>query len=762
MKYLHTCLSIFVALIMFFSATTLTPSAINSEDDDNGFETSIVDLPGNDPDPEGEQDNVIEKIISLEPGEENAQENWYIFHDALACATEGKTLSIKLEPSGTFYVGKTNGAGSLKLHSNTIIDLNGSVLIRYNQMANFFQNSDYDDDNSNGTRYSLTQNITIKNGEIHGEENVVEGVNLCNFGHASGITIENLHLSNSSESHLIEFIGCKDCNITNCTFTGVNNAARFDSPVEALQLDICDHDSSGKAWNGVYCSTVESGDYTACKNITVDNCRFINFPAAFGNHKGIQNVVTDNVRFTNCKISTNISSPWAAIWAYDFKNCEFSKNTINGKYKNGIQISGSDNITLDKNDITTNGSCVYVTVAPSTYVKHSNGRMVNVYSKNCNIKNNKLTDNGNNKLGVICVYSGSHVSNISNNTIKATYEMGISISSKSKADLISKNTLSAPKTIGLHLSASTIKKITGNNISAKDSAIQMTSGASVSELSSNTLNSTTQNTLHITSSKATLIKSNSFKKCSHDTIAVVASSGVKEISSNSIASSGENGIRVSSSTVNNILSNNINSSTNNAIYVSSKAKTTNIKNNCIKTAKAHGIYITSATASTINGNYCYNCKSGGIKVSSSGKTTCVFGNAVHASKDFGICLNNKSATVKIGNNALRGNSKSGIKNAGKTKKANKAGFQKVCSYTYYFNSKGSTSKGFKKIKSAGKTNTYYFNKYGTMLKGWQKIKHSNGKTYTYYFKSNGVMQTGKATIGAKTYVFKSNGICTNP
>ena len=747
MKRFQKSISIILVVLMTIS---LIPMSVFAEN----WETIQV--------PIDDENETVEITLELLDGEEFADRNWYLFNSAVSRAQEGKTLLIKVEPAGTYYIGKLDSPAAIRLRSNTIVDLGGSALIRYNQMGNFFQNCDMEGDPYNGTGYNLSENITIKNGSIDGTQSSdeIDNVNLLNFGHAKGISIDNISVSNRTAAHLIEFSGCCDCSVTNCTFTGVSNN-EYTSPVEAVQLDICDYNSGGKSWNGIYSQKAENGDETPCRDILIDNCVFRNYPSAIGNHKGIKGVFTKGVTITNCDMSTENNSLCSAIWAYNFSDSLISNNKIYGNYKNGIYVSGGDNLSVVNNNIKTTGSCLYVTVASSSYIPHSGGKQGEEYVSKCKIIGNTLTNTGTDPA--FCGYTGSHIAEISGNKITSpAKERAMTFTSNAKVDLIKSNTLSASKSIGLHISDSAVvKKIVSNTISAKSNAVFVGKGAKVTELSSNKLSSSANNTIQISASAVNLIQSNTITKSYLDGIAVIASAKVTSILKNSISNSGDNGIRVSTSNVSNINENKILSSKKNAVYISNSAKVTNIKTNYVKAANQSGIYVTGATATTISYNFLLNCKKGGIKVTSSGKTSTVFANAVHGAKDYAISLTNRSLKVTMGNNVSKSNSK-GIYNSGKTKNANKAGFQKIYTYYYHFNSKGAVKVGLNKIKNGGKTYTYYFNSNGIMQKGWQKIKNKNKKTYVYYFKSNGVMQTGTAVIDKKTYKFKSSGICTNP
>ncbi|MDO4338116.1 MAG: N-acetylmuramoyl-L-alanine amidase [Eubacteriales bacterium] len=79
---------------------------------------------------------------------------------------------------------------------------------------------------------------------------------------------------------------------------------------------------------------------------------------------------------------------------------------------------------------------------------------------------------------------------------------------------------------------------------------------------------------------------------------------------------------------------------------------------------------------------------------------------------------------------------------------------------YYVDKNGVRfNKGFKTLKSGGKSYTYFFQTNGKAKKGWMKL---NGKWY-YFTKKSGVMLKSTTTTSSKgvVYKFNSKGVCTN-
>ena len=670
-------------------------------------------------------------IVELEAGEENAEYNWHILDEAISQANEKILLTVSINTPGTYYIGKEQTPAAIRLRPNTVLDLNGSTLLRSGKMGNMIQGCDYDGNTANGVGYDLTGNITVKNGTFDGSGGTDnDNSNIFNFGHASGITIDNVTLKNSKGGHLIEFTGCENVTVTNCRFDGYLNAD-LKSAVEAIQFDICSTNitTGEKSWNGVYCTDEGGADNTPCRNVVIDSCSFLNFPSAIGNHKGVKGKYTSNVTISDCYFNNTLDSAQPAIWAYNFKDSVISDNSISGNYSHGIYLSGGSNTIIKNNSIILSGTSIYITVASASYVIDSNGTKDNVYVSNCKVLNNNLTTVS--SVPAVCVYTSSHISEFSGNDITASNAKAVTITTESKADLIKNNTIESAgvtdDSYGLHLAGSTVGTVSGNTVKSYAHSIQVSSAAKVTTISGNTVSSRDADGIYVTASTVDTISSNTVSDCAADSIEVINSSTAKTISNNKITNSGNNAVRIAKSTV------------------------TTVSGNTINKAADCGIYVSESTVTNVTGNYINKCTNSGIKTTSNAKSVIkkVFGNAVFSSTDYGIRLNNSSSTVQLGNNAVKYNKPDGIKNNGKTTAINKAGWCQAGSKWFYFNSDGAYRTGWQKISKKW----YYFDKYGQMKTGWLELNKK-----WYYFNSSGVMKTGWLKSGGKWYYFNSSGV----
>ena len=559
-------LSLTLVLVLLFSLFSVSAFAI----DDNG--TPGEGIVGNDGGENGgenggegggengdENANEIVYEAQLYEGEDFAAQNMQTIRSAFDLAEEGKSLTVKIAQPGTYYVG--DGRRAWRMRSETVFDLNGATVIRYGSQGNILQNADYTGENATQGGYTLTKNITIKNGTIDGAP-VSGSANVCNIGHADGVHFEDMNIRNGN-AHLIEFSGCRNCTVTNCTFTGY--ATGRNEPVEAIQFDICDNDVSKTAWNGVFFS-----DSTPCRNITVDNCTFYNYPTGLGNHKGIKDNHNTGIVVKNCKFLNTLNTTQPAAWFYDFDNSEFSGNTITGNYGVGLNVSGCRNSVFKDNTIklTDCTTGMYFTVANS-YVRGTEKDVhttdtcvkltvtcnnVDVGGKNVGVRvfsNSGISDFNNNTIkttgthGMI-VTGSSLVSNLNNNAITCSGSAAMTVNSSGKVTNFKNNTLSAPAGIGMLVATSgSVGDINGNKITSKTYAMQISSDAKVNTIRNNpTVTAKDTDGIFVTSATATSVTGNTIKNCGGSGLRVTSTGTVKTIQSNTVTGCKEYGVWV--------------------------------------------------------------------------------------------------------------------------------------------------------------------------------------------------------------------------
>ena len=417
---------------------------------------------------------------------------------------EGEKLIVYI-PDGTYYIN-----GPLYIHSNTTISMSKKACIKRNAAGlkhNMLKNADADNPNPNQTStiggYDLSSNITLEGGTWDGGDVKSTGSssNLINLGHASNIVIKNTTIKNCLGAHLIEFAGVKDSSITNCKFSGF---AYDDSLAEseAIQLDVCHTTAEGKAWNAAFLS-----DDTYCKNITISNNTFTDYPRGIGNHHEVPGKHSRNITITNntfknttslrnyalnlvgfnniiLKNNTITGFKWG-VRAYDCKQITIQNNTIKNSSEVGISISNAtlDNITGNKiqtvarHGILINGTSTVTNLSSNTISKAGrNGIVLDDAVTVQNINSNNISNIGLKDVtnGISVYGSKTYVKNIKGNTIKNGSQCGIIVALKAKANVISNNKISDMKYTGIHLDSSKKTTVTSNTLTnIKNAAIYL-------------------------------------------------------------------------------------------------------------------------------------------------------------------------------------------------------------------------------------------------------------------------------------------------
>ena len=568
---------------------------------------------------------------------DNAFDNFYTLSNTIAQADETHMLTVKIAKPGKYKISSDGSA--IMMRSNTILDLNGSTLIRSgNNINNLFQNEDFEGNRDNGG-YNQTYNFGIKNGTLDGSGGSLDEQNLVNFGHANNITLENINFKNCKNSHLVELTGCKNATVKGCTFTGFSGSGKSgDYTVkEALQLDICH--KSDITWNGTY-----KLDDTVCKDITVENCVFKDYPSGVGNHHTLVGTKkhNSNIKIKNNKFINTLSEKGYAIWCFGFEKSLVSGNTISGNYETAIMISAGS-VTVSGNTVSNvSYAPIYVTKSTSSA---SGSKTKEETANSCVIKNNTFTTKGNydavsvysgskllelqgNKIGsekksaVYCSGKGSSIKTLKNNTITKAGEYGIAVANKAKIDTVNKNT-----------------------VTGKKAGIRVTSGALIKNIKDNKkITSASGEAIWVSDSKITNITSNTVNSSASYGIGAASKAQIDSISKNSISAK-KAGVRVTSG-------------------ASVKDISGNKK---ITSTSEDGIMISGAGVTNIDKNTIKNCGANGIFVSSTGKVSKIEANTVSGNKGYGVRVNNKS-TVYLGLNKYSKNKSGNEKVTAKIKK----------------------------------------------------------------------------------------------
>lgn len=486
---------------------------------------------------------------------DNGPNNYSALMDAFAQASASQKLVIKIAPKGGTYKLCKNTSSSttgLRIRPNTTLDLNGSTLVRSNKMGNLIQVCDINGKRDTGG-YNLATNITVMNGTLDGSGNTTTNANLVNVGHSSNLTFKNLNFKYCKSGHLLEFSGCKDCLVDNCTFTGYDGEGKQS---EAIQLDIAARvvvdkeieipeednptENESSSWNGVYASRkTGTADNTPNVNITIQNCTFKDYPMGIGNHKTVYGHPNKGIKILNNKFENSLvyknkqnqDKLYQAIWAYWFVDSEISGNIITGNYSTAIQCSAGSctvkNNTIFSKSSPLNANGIYFTAGYGYVPKEGNvdyPESEYYGTTGGKIDNNKIYTIGDDGIYPIKVYSGSHVTEINNNTIIASKSKNasnaISISGKgSSVDKINGNSITTKYGVGIKI-ANNAKagNIDGNKVTSSSNALCVSSNGSVKKCKNNVFTVTGKNAeekennaVYITSSTITRLEGNTAK-----------------------------------------------------------------------------------------------------------------------------------------------------------------------------------------------------------------------------------------------------------
>ncbi len=279
---------------------------------------------------------------------------------ALDKAGEGHKIVVTVY-GGLYYIGST-----LCIQSNTTIQMDSASTIRRSKVTvNMLKVTDAAHKTTPYYGYTLGHDITITGGTWDGgdiSKTTVEK-NLIYIGHSQNVTVSNTTIKNCYGTHALEFAGVINSTIKKCTFTGFRYAPdRFTA--EAVQLDICDTGiSDGSQWTPGY-----TMDGTTCKNITLSNNTFIDYPRGIGCHhvysdgrnkNGANSGPYENITISKNKFKRSSAATQSlcssGIFIMGAKNITISGNTVD-KYAYGIWVKRSSGITVKNNKLKYNSN----------------------------------------------------------------------------------------------------------------------------------------------------------------------------------------------------------------------------------------------------------------------------------------------------------------------------------------------------------------------------------------------------------------------
>ncbi len=621
----------------------------------------------------------IDTTLDVKLSTTDGAANYKAFRSALERASESATLTIRLlHTDGTSAAGKVypvDGYG-LVIRSNTVIDMGGATLKAVGETLkhNFFNNGDMNGEHTSKAAgyqlpggYGLTHDIVLKNGVIDGNSQNTNELNLVTFGHASGITVSNVDFKYCKGNHLLEITGCENVLIENCEFDGYMAGTAVDEDEEdglcakeAIEIDI---PSSKYNWVGSY-----DGDDTVCRNITVTDCVFRDYPCGVGDHHSVPNAHSSNITIKNNKFVYSLAEPaGCAIRTYAFDNCVIENNTITGNYFTPIKVYGGIGTRIEGNTIKKAGGRG-IAIADS----RAQGTKVDEPAKNVTVKANTITSTDTS----IHVFAKSEVTGISNNTLISSTGYGLLINDDAKVGNVTGNTITSQKGYGVSVAEAAVTAIEMNTITAPNgTALFLVKGTTIKSLNKNTIKGAKYG-VQLSASDIETVTGNKVTSGNNYAFAVTKGAVVKKLggsksAKNTIQSSKAVAVTVAGSKSRVIdMSYNVikapNSKKGMALSVTGKGKVDKFHSNTV-TAGYVGVRVATKGVMGYIGN---KSKSKGNKITAGkwgvyvngkgSKVNYIMGNTIVSKKDKGIFLTTGALTKDIASNTITAKKGSGI------------------------------------------------------------------------------------------------------
>lgn len=620
------------------------------------------------------EDTTLEVTLTAGDG----RNNYLQLQDALSRADGVHKLTVVIANSGSFEI-EPEVSIALQLRSNTVLDLNGSTLLRAGEMGNLLQVSDLDGGHKS-TGYKLAQNITVKNGTLNGKNGSELPCNLVNVGHSANLTFSNLTFLNCRGGHLLEMTGCKDCVVEKCTFSGYQSSDN--SVGEAVQLDICSS-SNGDSWNGVYCMD-EAGDGTPCQNITITGCTFRNYPTGVGNHHTLTGHHNKKITIKNNRFLNNSTPHAPAIWAYGFDNSTITNNEITGKYVDGIRVSAGS-VTLTGNTIGSSKSPVscsgfYITLANS-YVWKKGVKCTEEHVSNTTVKKNKVYSKS--SEDAFKILGASKIKAIQENKSQSTRGGALLVSGKSNVTTVASNTLTSKKDGFTVEGRGKVTSVTNNSVNSERDGITVSGGGSIGTITKTSVHASDAGVILKSKGKLTTLSDGSVYG-KDEAVKVDGGAHLTTISDVKLESSGrglyvtgsgsqvgtmskahlsvkKDGVYVSSrGTVGTCKHNTIKSSGGPGIYVRKGASLKYVQSNSVSAKHGKGVHVSGGSIRKISGNSISSAGSDGIRVSSGKVSSGISSNRISGCKGHGIYVSASASSGSVSSNSVKNCSGYGI------------------------------------------------------------------------------------------------------
>ncbi len=480
-----------------------------------------------------------ESNISVTEGADITKTLNKALQDARDTATDAAPVTI------TLPAGKYNISAALHIYSNTVLDLNGSVITFTGTNSNMIMTATNEFNTSDANKgYTGVKNIVIQNGTFVGSASCTSS--MVKLQHATNVKLYGLTVTGGACKHQAEIAAIDGFYVTNCTFSDmkVDKVDGEKAKYEALQLDI-------PCATSVYPYAYEDG--TPMRNVEITGCTFQNVPRGVGTHTLLTGAYHENIKISNntfsdineeaivalgyvgCEIKNNkIERCGAGILCQMFKSTddkssiyttimdgkqsnvrtviknaktEISGNTISIKYtsstceKQAIRVEGrvldTDLTVADKTKVPAGDYRIAgVTVKNNTIVTAGSGIHM-IGTEDCQVQDNKITgaeyyskDANRTKYDGIFIEANAANVLVSGNTISNVPRDGIFIQNKSTVAGVVNNTINGCDGQGIHLfdSAGVTGGITNNQMTGcLGGGILASTKCSIDEISDNSM-----------------------------------------------------------------------------------------------------------------------------------------------------------------------------------------------------------------------------------------------------------------------------------
>lgn len=297
--------------------------------------------------------------LEVSPGQDITQ----AFNKVSKETSKAAGMTTIVIPPGSYNVDQLRvwGNTTVSMQDVTLTNIDGS----HSMLRLGAKSTDWDQYNSGAGRGGYSpdfSNIHFRGGTW---DNNNCKVSIMQIGHAQNMSFEGVTFKNVNTAHHMEFGGCQNIKISNCTFTGYSGNFGDAYNGEAIQFEVLSGVAK-KHFDGYNPIT----DETPCNNVEVSGCTFDGLKRGVGSHTAIANSY-----FTGFNIHDNT---FRNITGYAISMMNYKDSAV---YNNNITACGAGII------------CAASERSHANFYSSANGSNVRTspMSLNCQIYNNMVS-----------------------------------------------------------------------------------------------------------------------------------------------------------------------------------------------------------------------------------------------------------------------------------------------------------------------------------------------------------------------------------